>query len=325
MTGSAARFLWWQFEQPARLWVLLVIPVLVIVYILILRLSKHRGIRYTNTGLVGAVTPRLRQWRRHVAVALALCSLAVITAAWAVPVGDAKVPRERATIVLVLDVSQSMMANDVQPSRLEAEKESAINFLTTLPTQFNVSLVTLSGQPNVLVPPTTDRAMLNQAIKTLELADGTALAAAIEVGLDAVKLAPPGDDNKPAPGLMVLLSDGAETSGGDPQAAATKAKEQQVPIFTIGVGTQNGYVDLDGRRLNAAPDTQTLKNIADVSGGQALSAKNVEALNSVYRTLGSDVGYETVHAPVTAQWTLYGLAIGMLSALGAVSLATRWP
>lgn len=322
---NVTKFLWWQFEQPARLWALVVIPLLVIAYIVVLQLRKRRGIRYTNTGIVGAVVPNRRQWRRHVAVAMALCSLAVITGAWAVPVGDVKVPRERATIVLVLDISQSMMATDVSPSRLAAEKDAATKFVAALPAQYNVSVVTLSGHPNTLVPPTTDRAPVNQGIKTLELADGTAIASSIDVGLEALKQAPAGDDGKQAPGLMVLLSDGSETGGGDPVASADKAKQQNVPIYTIAFGTQNGYVDLDGQRFNVAPDTDMLKRIADASSGKALDAASASQLDDVYKTLTSDVGYETAHTEVTAQWALYSLAFGVVAALGAVSMATRWP
>ncbi|MCT3007170.1 VWA domain-containing protein, partial [Propionibacterium freudenreichii] len=147
----------------------------------------------------------------------------------------------------------------------------------------------------------------------------------IDVGLEALKQAPAGDDGKQAPGLMVLLSDGSETGGGDPVASADKAKQQNVPIYTIAFGTQNGYVDLDGQRFNVAPDTDMLKRIADASSGKALDAASASQLDDVYKTLTSDVGYETAHTEVTAQWALYSLAFGVVAALGAVSMATRWP
>jgi Ca-activated chloride channel family protein len=322
---TGTQVLFWEFQQPGRLWALLAIPVLVIVYIVVLHLRKHRGIRYTNTGIVGAVVAGGKQWRRHVAVAMSLCSLAAITGAWAVPLGEVEVPRERATIVLVMDISQSMQATDVSPNRLAAAQEAATQFVAKLPSKYNVSLVTLSGHPNTLVPPTTDRTPLNQAIKTLTLTDGTAIADSIDVGLEALKQAPASDDGSQAPGLMVMLSDGTETGGGDPLAAAQRAKDASVPIYTIAFGTQNGYVDLDGERFNVAPDPQMLQQIADTSSGKALDASTAGELDDVYTTLSSDVGKETVRTETTAQWALYSLAFGLVAALGAVSMATRWP
>lgn len=321
---STTHVLWWDFSHPGRLWALLIIPALVIAYLVIMRFARNRGIRYTNTGIVGAVVPRQRQWHRHVCVALTLCSLATITGAWAVPVGDTKVPRERATIVLVLDVSQSMMAADVDPSRFEAEKSSAVSFVSSLPAAYNVSLVTLSGHPNTLVPPTVDRGVLIQAINSLSLQDGTAIADSITDGLAALKQAPASDDGTQAPGLMVLLSDGSETSGGDPVAAAQQAAAASVPINTIAFGTQNGYVDLDGERFNVAPDTNLLAQVASTSGGRALDASSSDELNTVYKDLSSDMGYETQKTEVTARWVLVSLMFGVVAAFGAVGMAARW-
>lgn len=321
---NTSHVLWWDFSHPGRLWALLIIPAFVIAYIIIIHFARNRGIRYTNTGVVGAVVPRQRQWHRHVCVGLTLCSLAIITGAWATPVGDTRVPRERATIVLVLDVSQSMMATDVSPSRFEAEKSSAVSFITSLPATYNVSIVTLSGHPNTLVPPTVDRGVLTQAVNSLTLQDGTAIADSITDGLSALQQAPAGDDGTQAPGLMVLLSDGSETSGGDPVAAAQKASEASVPIYTIAFGTQNGYVDLDGQRYNVAPDTNLLAQVASTSGGKALDASSAGELNDVYKDLSSDMGYETQKTEVTAQWVLISLMFGVVAAFGAVGMAVRW-
>ena len=321
---TTTHVLLWDFSQPGRLWALLIIPALLIAYIIVMQFSKNRGIRYTNTGVVGAVVPRQRQWHRHVCVALTLCSLATITGAWATPVGDTRVPRERATIVLVLDVSQSMMATDISPSRFEAEKSSAVSFVSSLPAAYNVSLVTLSGHPNTLVPPTVDRGVLTQAINSLTLQDGTAIADSITDGLAALQQAPVSDDGTQAPGLMVLLSDGSETSGGDPLAAAQQAADASVPIYTIAFGTQNGYVDLDGERYNVAPDTNLLAQIASTTGGKALDASSAGELNDVYKDLSSDMGYETQKTEVTAQWVLVSLMFGVVAAFGAVGMAVRW-
>lgn len=322
---SATRVLLWEFERPGRLWALLVVPALIIAYVLILQFAQRRGIRYTNTGIVGAVLPHQRQWRRHLSVAMALCSLVLIGGAWAKPVATVDVPRERATIVVIIDISRSMQATDVSPTRLDAAKKSATEFVNSLPAQYNVSLVTLSGHPNILVPPTVDRGVLNQAISKLQVADGTAIAQSITEGLSALSEAPKGDDGSQAPGLMVLMSDGGETAGGDPVAAAGQAKAKGVPIHTIAFGTQNGYVDVEGRRYNVAPDTAMLAKIAQVSGGKAMTATSAGELDSVYKGLRSDVGYQKERAEVTAQWALYAMAFAVVASLGVVSMAARWP
>ncbi|MFT8396367.1 VWA domain-containing protein [Propionibacterium sp.] len=322
---TATRVLLWEFQRPGRLWAILAAPVLAIVYVLILQLARRRGIRYTNTGLVAAVMPHQNQWKRHLSVAMALCSLVMIGGAWAKPVAVVNVPRERATIVLVMDVSRSMTATDVSPTRLDAAKKSATQFVSSLPAQYNVSLVVLSGHPSILVPPTVDRGVLNQAISKLQVADGTAIGQSLTEGLDAIAQAPKGEDGKPAPGVMVLLSDGGETSGGDPLGVAQQANDKGVPISTIAFGTQNGYVDLDGKRYNVAPDTALLAKIAQTSGGRAMTADSAGQLDNVYKDLRSDVGYEKERTEVTAQWALYSMAFAVIASLGVVSMAARWP
>jgi len=315
-----------EFFEPLRLWALLALPILIAVYIIGLHLSKRSGIRYTNTGVLAAVLPRQSQWRRHVSVAMALCSLVVICGAWARPAGVEKVPRERATIVLILDCSLSMQATDVPPNRLDAVKEAATAFVTQLPPQYNVAIVSLSGSPSSLSPPSTDRGMTLRAIDTLDFENGTAIGDAISVGLSTIAQAPTSDDDsKPAPALMILLSDGGNTKGTDPLAAAKLAAEAQIPVFTIAFGTMSGYVDLDGQRNNVAPDKVTLRSIAELTNARALDAASVSQLDNVYSLLRSEVGYEDVNKEVTARWALYALAFAVVAALGAVSMAARWP
>ncbi|MCL2316056.1 MAG: VWA domain-containing protein [Actinomycetia bacterium] len=314
-----------EFFAAARLWALLALPVLIALYILGLHFSRRNGIRYTNTGMLAAVLPRQRQWRRHVTVAMALCSLVLVTGAWARPAGIEKVPRERATVVLVLDGSQSMAATDVTPNRLDAAKAAATAFVDQLPSQYNVAVIELSGAPATLTPPTTDRAAVKNAINKMTLQDGTAIGDSIDAALAAIAQAPAGDSDQPAPSLVILLSDGTNTSGADPMTSAGKAAEQKVPVYTIAFGTQNGYVDLDGERYAVAPDTQLLSDIAAATGGQATSAASADQLNRVYTRLKSSVGYDELNTEVTARWALYALAFAVVAALGAVSMAARWP
>ena len=315
-----------EFFAPVRLWALLVLPLLIALYIIGLHFSKRSGIRYTNTGVLAAVLPKQSQWRRHVSVAMALCSLLLIGGAWARPAGIEKVPRERATIILILDASLSMSAKDVTPDRLTAAQAAATAFVNQLPPQYNVSVVSLTGAPSSLGPPSTDRGMVLRMIGLLQPTKGTAMGDAITIGLSTIAQAPTnGNNDHPAPALMIMLSDGTNTVGSDPLMAAQTAAQQKVPIYTIAFGTANGYVDLNGQRQNVAPDKSMLNQIAKVTGGKSFDAASASQLNNVYTTLKSEVGYDNVNKEITARWALYALAFAVVAALGAVSMAARWP
>lgn len=313
------------FLAPERLWVLVVVPLLVAGYIYLVLRKKKTGMRFTNTAVLSRVVPKQSQWRRHLAVAMSLAALVALSFAWARPNGIEMVPRERATVVVVIDISRSMEATDVKPTRLEAAKQAALSFVRALPAQYNVSVVGLSGNPSVRLPPTTDRVQAQQAINSLKVQDSTAVGESIYTALNALQLAPRGTDSSPAPGAIVLLSDGQNTAGRSPAQAAAEAKKQQVPVYTIAYGTDNGYVDLDGKRERVAPDRELLTGIAQSSGGQAFSAESLDQLNKVYNNIRSEVGQTPVKKETTALWAGYGLAFAVVAALAAVSLGARWP
>lgn len=320
-----AMITWPEFQSPDRLWAMAVIPLLVIAYLVALRMRSRSGMRFTNTGILGKVLPKQSSWRRHVAVAMTLCSLVALVLAWARPMGIEKVPRERATIVVVIDVSLSMQAKDVQPNRLDAAKKAAIDFVGTLPDSYNVSIVALSGSPQVRMPPSVDRGAVVRAIESLQLQESTAIGDGIQAALNALKMAPAGKDEGPAPGAIVLLSDGQNTTGQSPGQMAQLAKEQKVKIYTIAYGTQTGWVDIDGKRERVAPDVELLRSIADQTGGKAWTADSAKELGQVYKDVRGEVGYEEVRVEITAQWAFYALAFAVVAALGAVSMAARWP
>lgn len=324
MNETPTRVLWWDFFNPDRLWALLLVVILAVAYIILLQLKKRRGMRYTQTGIVGAVLPRQSQWRRHVAVAATLASLVAITGAWARPSGEVQEPRERATVVMVLDHSLSMQAKDVEPDRLSASREAALRFIDGLPPQYNVAVVGLSGQPSIMVLPGVDRGATRLAIQRIELADGTAIGDATMKAIEAVESAP-GDEGL-APGIIVMLSDGGDNrSEVSPTDAAQQAKEKKIPIYTIAFGTMNGYVDLDGKRENVAPDLEVLRQISQITGGEMVDAKSASQLDRVYQKMSTDVTYEKVYKEVTARWAMYALAFALVASLGAVSMAARWP
>ena len=315
------------FLSPDRLLILLVIPLLVAAYVFASRRKNRRGMRFTNTSMLAVVVPKQSQWRRHLAVALSLLSLVTLTAAFARPKTEIEVPRERATVVLVIDASLSMQATDVKPSRLDAAKAAAVQFVQDLPPQYNVSVVSMAGSASILVPPTLAHDTVENAILGIQLQDSTAIGEGIITALRALAQAPK-DPDKPdsiAPGAIVLLSDGSNTAGRAPQQGAGEARNAKVPVYTIAYGTENGYVDLDGKRELVPVNHQQMQEVATISGGQYFRADSVEQLNEVYKNIGSEVGYEKAEREVTSRFAGYGLAFAVLAALGAISLGARWP
>jgi Ca-activated chloride channel family protein len=315
------------FLAPNRLLILLIIPALILAYIFASLRKNRRGMRFTNTSMLDVVVPKQSQWRRHLAVALSLLSLITLTAAFARPKTQIDVPRERATVVLVIDASQSMQATDVKPTRLDAAKQAAIDFVNKLPEKYNVSVVSMAGASAVLVPPTTAHNTVQNAINSIQLQDSTAIGEGIATALRALQQAPkdPNNPNSIAPGAIVLLSDGSNTAGRSPQQAAAEAKAAKVPIYTIAYGTQNGYVDLDGERQLVPVDHEEMKQIAAATNGDYFAAATADQLKKVYENIGSDIGYEKADREVTSRFAGYGLALAVLAALGAISLGAKWP
>lgn len=315
------------FIAPQRLLILLVIPLLILAYIFASRRKNRRGMRFTNTSMLDVVVPKQSQWRRHLAVALSLLSLITLTAAFARPKTVVDVPRERATVVLVIDASLSMQATDVRPTRLDAAKEAAIEFVNQLPEKYNVSVVSMAGTAAVLVPPTTAHNTVENAIRSIQLQDSTAIGEGIASALSALRQAPkdPNDPDAVAPGAIVLLTDGKNTVGRAPLQAAGEARAAEVPIYTIAYGTENGYVELEGKREPVPVDHEAMKDIAELTEGRYFAAATAEELKTVYENIGSSVGYEKADREVTARFAGYGLALAVLAALGAISLGAKWP
>jgi Ca-activated chloride channel homolog len=315
------------FMDPGRLLLLISIPLLVAAYIFASRRKNRRGMRFTNTSMLDVVVPKQSQWRRHVAVALSLLSLITLTAAFARPKTTVEVPRERATVVLVIDASQSMAATDVAPTRLDAAKQAAIQFVDDLPEKYNVSVVSMAGNVSILVPPTQQHSTVETAINSIKLQDSTAIGEGIATAMRALQQAPkdPAHPNDPAPGAIVLLSDGTNTSGRSPQQEAAAAGKAKVPIYTIAYGTENGYVDFEGKRQPVPVDHDLMTEIAKLSGGQTFEATSLSELSKVYKNIGSAVGYEKADREVTSRFAGYGLAFAVVAALGAISLGARWP
>ena len=314
------------FLAPGRLWFLLLIPLLVGLYLWLVRrkLSHSRAVGRTMFDLV---IPRDRTWLRHVAVGLSILSLATLTLAFAKPKDEVSVPRERATIVVTIDVSLSMEATDVEPNRLEAAKAAAASFVTTLPPKFNVSLVSFAGTATTLVPPTLDRGAVTAAIAALQPQPSTAIGEGIYTSLTALLQVPPDPEDPEAvvPARIVLLSDGKTQVGRASDQAARAARQQDVPIYTIAYGTADGYIEVGGRREPVPVDRTELARVSRISGGEAYTATSAGQLKEVYDDIGSSVGKEKVDQEVTSRYAGFGLGFAILAALGMMSLAARWP
>jgi Ca-activated chloride channel homolog len=314
------------FLAPVRLWLLLLIPLLVLLYLWMVQRKRNRSRQVSQT-MFDLVIPRERTWLRHLAVGLSILSLLTLTVAFAKPKDQISVPRERATIVVTIDVSLSMEAKDVEPNRLDAAKDGAEQFVTSLPPRFNVALVTFAGTATTLVPPTMEHGAVTAAIRSLRPQASTAIGEGIYTSLAALAQVPP-DPNDPKavpPTRIVLLSDGKTQVGRPSDQAAVAARAQGVPIYTIAYGTPEGYIDIGGRREPVPVDRAEMARIAKISGGEAYTAESAGELKQVYKDIGSSVGKEKVDREVTSRYAGFGLGFAILAALGMISLGARWP
>jgi Ca-activated chloride channel family protein len=314
------------FLRPDRLWWLLIVPILVLLYIGLLWLRKSRASGHTISGLA-RVLPKQQAWKRHIAVAGAILSLVALNVAFAQPKAVVDVPRDRATVVIALDVSRSMLAADVAPDRLDAAKSAAIDFVGMLPAGFNVALVRFAGSAAVVVPPTSDREVVTAAIQNLEVAPSTAIGDGILSSLDAIAQAPsdPAHPDDPAPAAVVLLSDGSTNAGTPSATAAQQAKKLGVPVYTIAYGTDEGYIEIGGQRQPVPVDHYELEQIAKITGGKKFSAGSSGELKQVYQSIAHAVGTVKADQEITEVWAGIALLFALIAAVAMVSLAARWP
>jgi Ca-activated chloride channel family protein len=252
---------------------------------------------------------------------LVVLSLLLLTVALAGPTAEQKVPRNRATVMLVIDVSLSMEATDVLPSRLQAAQAAAEEFTDLLPKRINLGLVKFGRAGNVLVPPTQDRDAVKRAIAGLQLEQYTAIGEGVFACLDALNTfsqssTTPGE--KPAPARIVLLSDGFNTVGRKVADAAAAAKKANTPVSTIAFGTDTGTVDLDGTVQQVPSDKVTLRGLAEATGGSFHTATSQDELRSVYKDIGSQIGYTKAQRDISWRFMFLGLLLALTA--GAASL-----
>ena len=303
-----------------RLWLLAAVAVLVALYVVLqLRRKSTYAVRFTNLALLDVVAPKRPGWRRHVTAAAFAVGAVILVLAFAEPARDVEVPVERATVMLAIDVSLSMDATDILPSRLDAAKDAADQFLDTVPDTINVGLVEFAGGASVIVPPTLDHDEVARAIDALELAEGTAIGEAIFAGLDALDSLPEADDpDEAVPATIIVLSDG-ETTVGRPNAQAVEvAIENDVSVSTIAFGTEDGIIFIEGQAVPVPPDLDAMEAIAEETGGIFFEAESEGELAAAYEDLGSSIGFETEQRPIT-EWFI-GAALVALLLSAALSL-----
>jgi Ca-activated chloride channel family protein len=312
-----------RFASPSWLFVLLAVAAVGLGYLLLQLRRKKYVARFSNTQLLASVVPRRPGWRRHLTFALLLVALSVLSLGVARPTASVRVPQEKATVVLAIDVSLSMQATDVLPSRIAAAKQAAQAFADLLPRRINLGLVKFGRAGNVLVPPTLDREVVKRSIASLQLEQYTAIGEAVFACLDAINTFSQSATvaaEKPAPARIVLLSDGYNTVGRRVAEAATAAKAANTPVSTIAFGTDSGTVEVEGQVQPVPSDKPTLRGLAQATGGSFHTAASADELKSVYNDIGSQIGYTTAQRGISWRFMLAGL----LCAIGAGAVSLLW-
>lgn len=312
---------------------LLVVAGLAGLYVVMQVARQKRILRFANMELLEKVAPKRPNRWRHLSAILMIISLVLLTIAMAGPTHDVRIPRNRAVVMLTIDVSQSMRATDVEPSRLAAAQEAAKQFADQLTPGINLGLIAYAGTATVLVSPTTNREATKAAIDKLQLADRTATGEAIFTSLQAIATvgAVIGGGDAPPPARIVLMSDGKETVPSNPDnpkgayTAARTAKDQGVPISTVSFGTPYGYVEINNQRQPVPVDDEMLKKIADLSGGSSYTASSLQQLKEVFTSLQEQIGYETTRGDASAGWLRLGTLMLALAAVTALLINRRLP
>jgi len=313
------------FLSGARLWFLVVVAALIAAYVVMQLRRKEYAVRFTNLNLLDSIAPKRPSWRRHIPAAAFVLSLIALVTAFAQPARPVKVPRERATVVMAIDTSLSMEATDVQPNRLVAAQEAAKAFVDIVPSRLNIGLVSFSGTAQVLVSPTTDHALLKRGIDTLQLGPRTAIGEAIFASLAAIQSVPTEPGQAPAPGRIVLMSDGETTVGRPNDAASKAASDAKVQVSTIAFGTNDGTVAVEGRNIPVPVNHDALSQIADATGGKAFEAATAKELRRVYENIGSSIGYRTEQREITSWMVGIALAFALAAAAGSLLWTSRLP
>ena len=317
------------FASPALLLGLAMVPLAVLAYGALQRRRAREASAWASPALVPGIVTGRPGWRRHLPSLLLALALTALIVALARPQRTVAAPQREATVVMVMDLSGSMNANDVQPTRIDAAVAAAKTLAGKLPRTFRLGLVTFSDFSELRAAPSTDRSQVEFALDQLVADGATAMGDGLERALQAATTPVPGPGGngvRRLPAAIVLLSDGANNAGTvQPLDVAQQAHRLHVPIYTVALGTPDGEIAQQGpfgvvRMHPAPPDPQTLEQISRISGGRAFTARDADKLQSIYANLGTGLSSKPVKQEVTAAFV--GGALAFLLAGGALSL--RW-
>jgi Ca-activated chloride channel homolog len=312
------------FQSPLFLVALLGVPLLLAAYRMVQQRRKRYAVRFPGVSTLAALTASEPQWRRHLPTALFALALATLAIALARPEATVAVPIEQASVVLVTDVSRSMQADDVEPSRLDAAKKAAHTFIDRLPATLNIGAVAFSSAPHTVQRPTRDHQEVEALIDGLTADGATATGDALAAALALLGKQKP---QKRPPSALVLLSDGKTTTGRDPVEVAREARKAHVPIYTVALGTKDGVLSNGpyGGGLPVPPDPVTLRKIAEASGGRAFTAKDGGELDTVYDRLGSEIGTRSEKREITAGFAAGGILLLLTASAASIRSLGRLP
>ncbi|MSQ63667.1 MAG: VWA domain-containing protein [Betaproteobacteria bacterium] len=340
------------FAWPELLWFLLLLPLLVGLYVWLLRRKSRSAVRYANLGMIKEAMGAGAKYRRHVPPVLFLLAILLLILAMARPSATVTLPTQKQTIIMALDASGSMRAKDIEPSRLVAMQNAAKQFVADASPRTKIGIVIFAATASLVQPPTDDREAINAAIDRIQLQRATATGSGLIVSLatlfpgagfdvssaifgrDAPRNAPIGDakkdskkDHKPVPpgsyssAVVILLTDGQRTTGPDPIEVAKKAADRGVRVYTVGFGTTSGeIIGFEGWSFRVRLDEETLKTIATMTQGEYFHAGSAADLKKVYQTLNSRLSLEKKETEVTA---LFAAAAGLLTLLAGL-LSMLW-
>jgi Ca-activated chloride channel family protein len=308
------------FQAPLLLGLLALVPLAAAVYVWSQRRARKFAVRYTNVDILAGVAGR--SWTRHLPAALALLALAALLVAIARPQRTVAAERREATVILVFDTSGSMLATDVQPSRLAAAQLAGKTFTAKVPDTFRIGVIGFGSSAQQLVEPTTDHARVKTTIDALQVKGATAMGDALKAAVNSARIPVPdglGGERR-LPAAIVLLGDGASTRGSDPIDIVQDTKKFKIPVYTVALGTQNGTLTHTNPNTGQTttervpPDLLTLQEIARDTGGQFFATADAQRLQTVYSNLGTRLTKTKEKQQVTSAFAGGALVLLLLGA-----------
>lgn len=342
-----------EYLWSSVLYLLLLIPSLILIYIWILRRRKPTTVRFSSLSLIRAALPKQSQWKRHVPFALFLLALSSLVMAMARPVAQVTLPSNSATIILAIDVSRSMCSTDIAPNRLEAAKAAALQFIDGQEASTQIGVVAFAGFAVLVQAPTTDRALLETAIQNMTTARRTAIGEGILMSLDAIAefddsvVSPyssaeviPMPEGQYVPAIVIVLTDGVSTTGIHPIEAAMMAADRGVRVYTIGFGTTFNNSPMNcsfsspyafdqfggpqffggGGQFRREIDEETLKAVAGITGGEYQLAESASELQEVFDNLPTQIFTITETTEISVFFVIFAAVFILL----AIMLAILW-